>query len=78
MRLDGLLQLLQVRINAVDSNVVASMRSSRVELARVTFTARAAGLADIAGVLVEVKQQSGEPIKDRPIQVGNLPVSDIV
>lgn len=59
----------QVRINGVDSNVVASMRSARVELARVTFTARAAGLAEITGLLVEVKQQQGQPLKDRPFEV---------
>jgi len=60
----------QVRINGVDSNVVASMRSARVELARVTFTARAAGLAEITGLLVEVKQQQGQPLKDRPFEAG--------
>lgn len=59
----------QVRMNGVDSNVVASMRNARVELARVTFTARAAGLAEVTGLLVEVKQQQGQPLKDRPFQV---------
>lgn len=64
---------MQVRVNGVDSNVVSSMRNARVELAVVTFTAQAAGLASMAGLILEVKQTGRDAVKDRVILVSPEP-----